>query len=94
MSLLKEVHPVVLLVGLGKRLWAFARSDNPKQYSEIIKGNKTLHLEVNESVYLDIGKILSVKNLSKFILRIIEVQVGDYLGKDDIARLVDIYDRT
>ncbi len=62
--------------------------------AEIIKGDKTLHLEVNESVYFDKGEIHSVKNSGNSLLRIIEVQVGDYLGEDDIERLEDIYDRT
>ena len=62
--------------------------------AEIIKDNETLHLTVDESVYFNKNEIHSVKNSGNTLLKIIEVQVGDYLGEDDIERLSDIYDRS
>ena len=35
----------------------------------------------------------SIENPSDQILEIIEVQMGDYLGEDDIVRFDDVYGR-
>ena len=64
-----------------------------KGEAEITKGNETLSLKVDDSVYFNKSEIHSVKNVGSVLLKIIEVQVGDYLGEDDIERLEDIYDR-
>lgn len=65
-----------------------------KGEAEITKGNETLSLKVDDSVYFNKSEIHSVKNPGSILLKIIEVQVGDYLGEDDIERLEDIYDRS
>ena len=47
----------------------------------------------NESVYLPLGAIHRLENPGKIPLTLIEVQVGSYLGEDDIVRLEDTYGR-
>tara|TARA_B100000405_G_scaffold42191_1_gene28118 strand:- start:1420 stop:1884 length:465 start_codon:yes stop_codon:yes gene_type:complete len=47
----------------------------------------------NESTFVPLGKIHKVRNPGKIPLRIVEVQVGSYLGEDDITRLEDDYGR-
>ena len=47
----------------------------------------------NESVYIPIGSIHRLANPGKIPLELIEVQVGSYLGEDDIERLEDAYGR-
>jgi mannose-1-phosphate guanylyltransferase/mannose-6-phosphate isomerase len=47
----------------------------------------------NESVYLPIGSMHRLTNPGKIPLELIEVQVGSYLGEDDILRFEDIYHR-
>ena len=47
----------------------------------------------NESTFVPLGKIHKVRNPGKISLRIVEVQVGSYLGEDDITRLEDDYGR-
>ena len=47
----------------------------------------------NESTYVPIGAVHSLENPGKLPLELIEVQVGGYLGEDDIVRLEDRYGR-
>lgn len=47
----------------------------------------------NESIYLPVGAIHALENPGKIALELIEVQVGAYLGEDDIVRLEDRYGR-
>ena len=53
-------------------------------------------LETGPGVYRYIpkGEKHRLSNMGKDDLVLIEVQVGDYLGEDDIVRLDDIYNRT
>jgi mannose-1-phosphate guanylyltransferase / mannose-6-phosphate isomerase len=43
------------------------------------------------AIYLPIGCVHRMANPGKIPLEIIEVQVGSYLGEDDIIRIEDIY---
>ncbi len=47
----------------------------------------------NESVYVPIGAVHRLHNPGKIPLELIEVQVGSYLGEDDIVRIEDVYRR-
>jgi len=53
------------------------------------------HVEVhaNESIFLPVGSVHRLENCGVMPLQLIEVQVGDYLGEDDIVRLEDDYAR-
>ena len=46
-----------------------------------------------ESTYVPLGSIHRLENREKNMLSIIEVQIGSYLGEDDIIRYEDIYSR-
>ncbi len=50
-------------------------------------------LAENESIYLPIGAVHALENPGKIPLELIEVQVGAYLGEDDIVRFEDRYGR-
>jgi mannose-1-phosphate guanylyltransferase/mannose-6-phosphate isomerase len=47
----------------------------------------------NESLYVPIGGVHRLANPGKIPLELIEVQVGSYLGEDDIVRFEDVYAR-
>jgi len=47
----------------------------------------------NGSAYIPIGATHRLENCGKVTLQLIEVQVGDYLGEDDIERFEDVYGR-
>lgn len=61
--------------------------------AEVTRDEETLIVHENESIYLPIGCVHRMANPGKIPLEIIEVQVGSYLGEDDIVRLVDVYKR-
>ncbi len=57
-----------------------------------VNGEVTLVHE-NESVYIPIGAIHRLANPGRIPLELIEVQVGAYMGEDDIIRVEDVYGR-
>jgi len=61
--------------------------------AEVMVGDKTHTKHENESVYIPIGSVHRLANPGKIALELIEVQVGAYLGEDDIVRLDDVYGR-
>ena len=46
-----------------------------------------------QSVYVPLGAIHRMENPGKLQMVLIEVQIGKYLGEDDIIRYEDIYAR-
>ena len=61
--------------------------------AEVTVGNDVRLVHENDSVYVPIGSIHRLANPGKIALELIEVQVGSYLGEDDILRLDDVYRR-
>jgi mannose-1-phosphate guanylyltransferase / mannose-6-phosphate isomerase len=61
--------------------------------AEVTVGEEVRLVHENESVYVPIGSVHRLANPGKIPLELIEVQVGSYLGEDDILRLEDIYRR-
>ncbi len=53
----------------------------------------TREVPPNESTYIPIGSKHRLENPGKIPVRIVEVQVGDYVGEDDITRYDDVYGR-
>lgn len=58
-----------------------------------VDGKESL-LSENQSVYIPLGAVHFLENPGKIPLELIEVQVGSYLGEDDIVRFEDRYGRT
>lgn len=54
---------------------------------------KVIDLQPNESIFIPKGSKHRLSNLSDAPIELIEVQVGDYLGEDDIERYEDNYGR-
>ena len=61
--------------------------------AEVTRGEETFMLGENESTYIPLATKHRLKNPGKLTLELIEVQVGAYLGEDDIIRFEDIYGR-
>jgi mannose-1-phosphate guanylyltransferase len=57
-------------------------------------GSESMDLNVNESTYHDKEVVHALENLCDTPLELIEVQVGSYLGEDDIVRYDDLYGRS
>jgi len=64
-----------------------------KGTAEVTIGQDVRAIHENESVYIPIGSVHRLANPGKIPLELIEVQVGSYLGEDDIERLDDVYGR-
>lgn len=61
--------------------------------AKIINGDHSIILKENESTYVPKESRHRLENLGKEPLHIIEVQMGDYLGEDDIVRYDDDFGR-
>ena len=62
--------------------------------AEVTRGDRTIVLGENESVYIPRGVMHRLHNPGEETLEVIEIQVGYYLGEDDIIRFEDAYGRT
>ena len=62
--------------------------------AQVVIGDKTQLLRENESVYITATQWHRLENPGKVPVEIIEVQIGSYLGEDDIVRTDDIYHRS
>jgi len=56
-------------------------------------GERQFIVNPNESTYIKAGEVHRLENRGKLPLIIIEVQVGEYTGEDDIVRIEDDYAR-
>jgi len=64
-----------------------------KGTAEVTVGDLVKSVHENESSYIPIGSVHRLANPGKIPLELIEVQVGSYLGEDDIVRFDDVYGR-
>ncbi len=89
----------LLLINPGGRL-SLQKHFKRAEHWVVVAGTPTLTIneqtkvyQVNESVFIAREAIHRIENFSEQVCKLIEVQVGDYLGEDDIVRLEDIYGR-
>lgn len=61
--------------------------------AEVTRGENTFVLQPNESTYISVGCRHRLTNHGSSVLKIVEVQTGDYLEEDDIERVHDKYCR-
>ncbi|MDQ6954393.1 MAG: mannose-1-phosphate guanylyltransferase/mannose-6-phosphate isomerase [Mariprofundaceae bacterium] len=59
----------------------------------VTRGDDVMTITKNESTYIPIATRHRLENRGKINLKMIEVQVGDYLEEDDIERFDDVYGR-
>jgi len=65
-----------------------------KGTAHVQRDAESLLLSENQAVYLPLGCIHRLENPGMIPLHLIEVQVGSYLGEDDIVRIEDTYGRS
>ncbi|AKF24369.1 mannose-6-phosphate isomerase [Sulfurovum lithotrophicum] len=88
-----------IVVKPGKRLSLqkhFHRSEHwivVSGTATVTRGNKEYLVRANESTYIPMGEIHRLENVGKIDLVMIEAQVGEYVGEDDIVRLADDFKR-
>ncbi|MGI6656343.1 MAG: mannose-1-phosphate guanylyltransferase/mannose-6-phosphate isomerase [Desulfobulbus sp.] len=61
--------------------------------AKVWKGDQVVLLNENEAVYIPSCTVHRLENPGVIPLELIEVQIGSYLGEDDIVRLDDVYGR-
>ncbi len=61
--------------------------------AEVQVGAKTVLIKDNESLFIPVDALHRLTNPGDVDLIIIETQVGDYIGEDDIIRYSDNYGR-
>jgi mannose-1-phosphate guanylyltransferase/mannose-6-phosphate isomerase len=59
----------------------------------VTNGDQIITVHKNQSTYIPIGAKHRLENLGNEPLHIVEIQVGEYLGEDDIQRYEDNYGR-
>src|SRR5260370_21397431 len=64
-----------------------------KGVADVVRGAEELQLRQGEPVHIPLETNHRLGNSGVGPLEIIEVQLGDYLGEDDIVRLEDDYQR-
>ena len=84
-----------LVVWPGKRL-SLQRHKYRSEHWVIVKGkakviieDKEFTLERGKHVFINVGELHRLENPGKDVLEVIEVQIGSYLGEEDIERLAD-----
>jgi mannose-1-phosphate guanylyltransferase/mannose-6-phosphate isomerase len=64
-----------------------------KGTAKVTIGDEVQMVHENQSIYVPKGQLHRVENPGKVPLELVEVQVGEYLGEDDIVRFDDVYGR-
>lgn len=64
-----------------------------KGAADVVVHEVSKRVNENESIYVPLGAVHRLSNPGKIPLELIEVQVGSYLGEDDIVRMDDVYHR-
>lgn len=90
----------VLEVRPGQRLSLQAHKRRAEHWV-LVEGRARLTLDeevreykVGQHLFIPLGARHRIENPGEEVLRIVEVQLGDYLGEDDIQRFEDVYGRT
>ena len=61
--------------------------------ARVVNGDREILLHENQSTYIPAGTVHRLENPGVIPLELIEVQIGSYLGEDDIVRFEDVYGR-
>jgi mannose-1-phosphate guanylyltransferase/mannose-6-phosphate isomerase len=61
--------------------------------AKVENGSQSMLLREDESTYIPLGTVHRLENPGVIPLELIEIQIGSYLGEDDIVRFDDVYGR-
>ena len=89
----------VITVNPGGRL-SLQKHFKRAEHWVVVEGVPTITVDemvkeftVGEHIYIALEAVHRLENFTDSMVKIVEVQVGSYLGEDDIVRLDDIYQR-
>ena len=90
----------ILVVTPGGRL-SLQKHFQRSEHWVVVKGEPTLTIDEtkqvykrDEVVYIPKESKHRIENLTDMECQLVEVQIGDYLGEDDIERFDDVYGRS
>lgn len=90
----------VIEVNPGGRL-SLQSHEQRSEHWVVVQGTATVTVDdtckdylVNEAIYIPLKAKHRLENLTHQAVQIVEVQVGAYLGEDDIKRYDDVYGRS
>lgn len=88
-----------IVVKPGKRL-SLQKHFHRSEHWIVVSGTATVRrggdaflVRANESTYIPMGEVHRLENVGKIPLVMIEAQVGEYVGEDDIVRIEDDFKR-
>jgi mannose-1-phosphate guanylyltransferase len=88
-----------IVVKPGQRL-SLQKHFHRNEHWVVVSGTATVTVDEecflvrpNESTYIQMGQVHRLENSGKIDLVMVEVQVGEYTGEDDIVRIEDVYGR-
>ena len=61
--------------------------------AKITVGDKVLNYSQGQHIYVPLKSMHRIENIGDSVLTIVEVQLGEYFGEDDIVRYEDDFDR-
>lgn len=88
-----------IVVAPGARLSLQSHSHRSEHWvvvsgsATVTNGDEVFTVNKNQSTYIPMGTKHRLENRGKIPLHIVEIQVGEYLGEDDIERFDDNYGR-
>ena len=92
-----KIKRLVVLPGMRLSLQSHEKRE---EHWVIVKGNARVQLgemplvlKENQYIHIPIGVTHRVENIGTELLEIVETQVGEYLGEDDIIRYQDDFGR-
>ena len=95
----RNCHVKLLIVNVGGMLSLQKHEHRSEHWTitagkaRVVKGKDEIELTKDTSIKIEQGEVHRITNIGNEDLQIIEVQIGDYFGEDDIQRFEDIYDR-
>lgn len=95
----KNYQVKTITVNAGGRL-SLQKHQHRDEHWIVVSGKPTITVNAqtrtfaeNEALFIPKQALHRLENLTTEPVAIIEVQIGDYLGEDDIVRVEDIYGR-
>jgi len=99
LALAKNYQIKIITVNPGGRL-SLQKHSKRSEHWVVVAGSPTITIDetvktyqVNDHVFIPIGTAHRMENFTTVAAIITEVQIGPYLGEDDIIRLDDVYGR-
>jgi mannose-6-phosphate isomerase len=100
LALSKNHQIKIITVNPSGRL-SLQKHSKRSEHWVVVEGNPTITIDeivkihrVNDHVFIPIDTAHRIENFSDIPVVIAEIQIGSYLGEDDIIRLDDVYGRS